>query len=150
MELPKGCSFQYLPFEVRSQIYESLVVTNELLYVNSGWPRPANLINAFSILAQGEVDEILRLYYRHNKFRYLFTNLESGTFDYKGLIERLEELPLSQRRSINQVVIVTFFSTPERVAVAKEALAKWFAEQDRGFRDDVLHFDEKYWCWKWN
>lgn len=139
-----GCCFQDLPPEIRSQTYESLVVTDELLYINSGWPSPTNLINVFSMLGEGEEEEILGLYYRQNKFRYLFTNLESGTFDYKGLIQRLEEMPLNVRRSVNRTVVVTFFSTTEKVAVAKEALPKWFAEKDRGFRDDIVQFDAKY------
>jgi hypothetical protein len=144
----RGPIFRDLPLELRLQIYEYLFVQSESIYVNKDWSEPTDLITALSAHLQVDAEEMQRVYYRENAFGYLLTNLktEKGVYDYQGLIRHLENLGALKRTWLKRIDIVCFFSTPERVAVAKEGIQKWLGEGDRGIQIDVCHFTERYWC----
>lgn len=139
--------FRDLPVELRLQIYQLVLVQDKGVFINDGWPGPnRDLLIAVEDLGEADANEIWRIHYRKTNFAYLFTNLKCGTFDYVGLIRRLEELNSIERRWLNRIQVVCFFSTPERVAVAKARINEWLDGEDRELREGVLQFSEKYWC----
>ena len=144
----RGPVFHDLPLELRLEIFKYIFVQSEIIYVNKDWSEPTDLIKALSSFLRVDAEEMEQVYYRENIFGYLLTNLktEKGIYDYQGLIQHLENLGALKRTWLKQIDVICFFSTPERVAVAKEGIRKWFSEGDRGMQMDVCRFTERYWC----
>lgn len=144
----QGPRFRDLPVELRLQIYGYIFVRSEITYVNKDWSEPCDLISALSSFLKVEAEEIHHVYYRENTFGYLLTNLktETGVYDYQGLIRHLEHLGPMKRAWLKRIEIVCFFSTPERVAIARKGIQEWLDEADRGMEIDVFHFTNRYWC----
>lgn len=147
MDTKARCGFRDLPLEVRIEIYRYFFAHNEIIYVNKDWSEPTELITGLSKLVIEDEEEMLRIYYRENTFGYLLTNLKtvSGTYDYQGLLHRLDKLGPVRRKWIKHIEIVCFFSTPERVAVGQDGIDEWLRGEDRGMERDVFHFTERYW-----
>lgn len=63
------------------------------------------------------------------------------------LIQHLENLGPTKRTWLKKPIVMTcFFSTPERVAIAKAGIQKWLDGADRGMKMNKFHFTERYWA----